>query len=423
MDSYSGRIPLNFISFYLGMTTETQDTSGVTTEDSHQAELDQAVPGSVKTASEPRPPSNFSVSSAATEESLSNYAERTMKAIIARDQPGTSGNSALLSPLNEQTEGISGDKNAEHKRPGACPQEDPEVSQHTGVEKTVFGQAEQHDASIVSIPVVGRLIDSALYYTDTSGTEDLLDSSGVGGPVTAQFKGTPTLVKVPRQRVESTSEGESSNELPGPSGQQSTAPRQFSASGRTLLRKHFLEKDQIVLPRNHPVIALTESQIHTVMKTISDETILSFFHLMKSLLLQATSGKILSKEKCRHVGGHTPGGRRIPSSSGDETTDVDSPNEGYTSGAFNTDDEPGSLSFCLEKETEGRESLTATSAQLHTITGNPAARRDTSMSPGSNYSIGDYAPLSSLVSKPGKVAQRKSPPRKRRKFMGKPAKL
>ena len=296
------------------------------------------------------------------------------------------------------------------------------MSQHTGIEKTVFGQAEQDDASAVSIPVVSRLIDPTLYFTDTSEIEDLMDSSGVGGPVTPQVKGTSALVKVPRQRGESTSEGETSNGRPGPSGQQSTAPRQFSASGRSLLRKHFVEKDPIVLPRNHPVIALTEGQIHTVMKTISEETILSSFHLMKSFLLQATSGKILSKENCRHVGGLTPGGRRSPSSSGDETTDVDSPNEGYTSGAFNTDDEPGSLSFCLEKETEGHESLTAPSAQPHTITGNPAAMRVTSMSPGSNYSIRDYAPLSSLVPKPGKAAQQKSSPRKRRKFMGKPGK-
>ena len=294
MDSYSERIPLNFISFYLRMTIETQDTSGVTTEDSHQEELDQAVPGGVNTASEPRPPFNFSVSSEATEESLSNYAERTMKAIIARDQPGTSGISALLSQVNERTEGTSEDKNAEHKRLDTCPQGDPEVSQHTGMEKTVFGQAEQDHASIVSIPVVGRLIDPTLYFTDTSGTEDLLDSSGVGGPVTPQVKSTPTLVKVPRQRGESTSEGESSNELPGPSGQQSTPPRQFSASGRSLLRKHFVEKDPIVLPRNPPVIAITESHIHTVMKTISDETILSSFHLKKSLLLQATSGIVSS---------------------------------------------------------------------------------------------------------------------------------
>ena len=422
MDSYSGRIPLNFISFYLGITTETQGTSGVPSVDDRPGESDQTVPGSVTTTSEPRPPSNFSGSSVATEESLSTYAERTMKAIIARDQPGSSGISALLSPLNEQTEDTSGGKGIEQGRPGTSSQKDAKETHCTSVEKAVSGQIEEDDASIVSTPVVGRSIDPALYYTDTSGPEDLMDSSGVGGPVTPQFKNIPTLVKVPRQRGESTSGDESSNGLPGPSDQQSKAPRQFSASGRTLLRKHFVEKDPIVIPRNQPVIALTESQIHTVMKTISDETILSSFHLMKSLLLQATSGKVLTKEKCRHVGGHTPGGRRSPSSSGDETTDVDSPNEGYTSGAFNTDDELGSLSFCLEKETERCESPTATSAQPCTITENSAARRDTSMSPGSNYSIGDYAPLSSLVPKPGKAMLQKSPPRKRRKYMGKPGK-
>ena len=62
------------------------------------------------------------------------------------------------------------------------------MSQHTGIEKTVFGQAEQDDASIVSIPVVSRLIDPTLYFTDTSEIEDLMDSSGVGGPVTPQVK-------------------------------------------------------------------------------------------------------------------------------------------------------------------------------------------------------------------------------------------
>ena len=162
MDSYSGRIPLNFISFYLGMTTETQGTSGVTSEDSRPDELDQVVPGSVTTVSEPRPPSNFSGSSAATEESLSTYAERTMKAIIARDQPETSGISALLSPLNEQTEGTSGGKDVEQRRPGTSSQKDSEELQRTGVGKTVFGQVEQDDTSIVSIPVVGCSIDPAL---------------------------------------------------------------------------------------------------------------------------------------------------------------------------------------------------------------------------------------------------------------------
>ena len=127
------------------------------------------------------------------------------------------------------------------------------------------------------------------------------------------------------------------------------------------------------------------------MKTISDETILSSFHPMKSLLLQATSGKILSKEKCRHVSASTPVGRRCPSSSGDDTTDMDSPNEGYTSGAFNTDDEPRSLSFCLEKD-ESQETLTSpTTGQPGTAEHLPAGR-DTPMSSRSGYSLGDSAP-------------------------------
>ena len=198
--------------------------------------------------------------------------------------------------------------------------------------------------------------------------------------------------------------------MPGTSNEQQTTARPFSASGGTLLRKHFVEKDPIVLPRNQPVIALTEGQIHTVTKTISDETIFSSFQLMKSLLLQATSGKILSKEKCRHVGEFTPGHRRCPSSSGDETTDVESPNEGYTSGAINTDDEPGSLSFCLGTGADEQKAPPTPSTGQHVSADGAIGGRSTPMSPGSGYSLGDYAPLSSLIPKTGKTAPQKSPP-------------
>ena len=78
------------------------------------------------------------------------------------------------------------------------------------------------------------------------------------------------------------------------------------------------------------MIALTEGQIRIILKTMSDETILSSFHLMKSLLLQATSGNVLSKERCRHMGSFTASGRQDPSSSEYETSDIDSPNEGFT---------------------------------------------------------------------------------------------
>ena len=248
-----------------------------------------------------------------------------------------------------------------------------------------------------------------------------MDSSGVGGPVTPKTKVSATFVKIPTLGTESTSEDESSHGQAGTSSAQHATPRQFSASGRTLLRKYFVDKDPIALPRNQSIIAFTEEQIHAVMKTISDETILSSFHLMKSLLLQATSGKILSKEKCRHMGASTPVGRRCPSSSGDETTGLDSPNEGYTSGAFNTDDEPGSLSFCLERD-EGQGTHGSPTTGQPGTTEHLSAGRDTPMSSGSGYSLGDSVPLSNLLPKSSKSEQLKSPPRKRRRYLGKPGK-
>ena len=321
-----------------------------------------------------------------------------MKSIFAREDAGTPKISSLLPPLTEQTAETTEAVVPELGSSGECSEAGPITPQISVtpqvlvIEKTTHEQTEQDDVSVVIISAVNRSLDLSKYYTDTSETEELMHSSGVGGPVTPKAKVTSTFVKVPTQGAESTSEDESSHDQVGTSNAQHVTPRQISASGRTLLRKYFVEKDPIAL------IALTEEQIHTVMKTISDETILSSFHLMKSLLLQATSGKILSKEKCRNVGASTPVGRRCPSSSGDETTDLDSPNEGYTSGAFNTDDEPGSLSFCLERD-ESQRTLTSPSTGQPGTAEHLSAGRSTPMSPGSGYSLGDYAPLSSLLPK------------------------
>ena len=262
-------------------------------------------------------------------------------------------------------------------------------------------------------------LDSNKYFTDTTDVEDLLDSSGVGGPVTPQAKSTPTLIKVPRPRTDSTSCDESNEELPGTTQGRQQAPRQLSASGRTLLWKHFASKYPIVLPRNQPVIALTEGQIHTVLKTMSDETILSSFHLMKSLLLQAISGKVSSKERCRHMSSFTASGRQEPSSSEYETTDIDSPNEGYTSGAINTDDDPGSLSFCIDDKEAGPGVATVPEV-LNT---DQEALLEVPLSPGSGYSLGDYAPLSSLRATATNKSASKGPPRKRRRLVGRPGKV
>ena len=97
-------------------------------------------------------------------------------------------------------------------------------------------------------------------------------------------------------------------------------------------------------------------------------------------------------------------------------------NGGYTSGAFNTDDEPGSLSFCLEKEVTQPQGRTEDLAGQCAGTSCTDLLQETAPSPGSGYSLGDYAPLSTLITKPGKTPATKSPPKKRRRYEGRPGK-
>ena len=74
-----------------------------------------------------------------------------------------------------------------------------------------------------------------------------------------------------------------------PQSKEDKLPDQISANGRTVLRKHFSESTPIVLPRGHCTIAFSEPliHIHAVLKTISDETVKSSLHVMRSLVLQA----------------------------------------------------------------------------------------------------------------------------------------
>ena len=199
MDSYSGRFPLDFISFYIGMTTEVKNTAGVTSESSRPEETVQSEPNTANVSNEPRPPFNFSTSSEATEESLSTYAERTVKDIIARDNPGTSGISTLLPPLTEHTEETSKAKASEPGEPGVCIGAG-QVNRPSAVEKkTNEEQNDPDDASVVSIPAISRTIDPSQYFTDTSEIGDLMDSPGVGGPVTPQAKDSSIFIRVLRQ--------------------------------------------------------------------------------------------------------------------------------------------------------------------------------------------------------------------------------
>ena len=102
-------------------------------------------------------------------------------------------------------------------------------------------------------------------------------------------------------------------------------PLHLLFTGQAALRKCFTEYRPINLPMGHPVISHSESQMHTVLRTIADESLFSSFHSMnlKSLLLQAADGKVITKERCRHV---RRSGTPCPdqnASSEDESTDAD----------------------------------------------------------------------------------------------------
>ena len=158
--------------------------------------------------------------------------------------------------------------------------------------------------------------------------------------------------------------------------------------------------------------------MHTVLRTISDESFLSSFHLLESLLLQAADGKVITKERCLHVkraGTPCPDQR---TSSGDESSDADCFSGSYTSGAINSDDDPGSLDLHVEHDR-----LPQTASFQAIIASECTSTSMMLSSPGSEYSIDDYAPLSTLLPKATGSRQLSKPPQKRQRVSGRPGKV
>ena len=96
MDSYSGRFPLDFISFCLGMATEQQtENSELTTAgpsvsvqglpERHADPSQENRPTEIDALPGVRPLSNLSSSSGNTEESLSTFAEQTLQHLAQMD--------------------------------------------------------------------------------------------------------------------------------------------------------------------------------------------------------------------------------------------------------------------------------------------------------------------------------------------------
>ena len=71
-----------------------------------------------------------------------------------------------------------------------------------------------------------------------------------------------------------------------------STPRQVSATCRAVIRKRFSEYPSKSVLIGHYTVAFSEGQIHRVFRVTSDETALSSFHLVKTLLAGARSGGV-----------------------------------------------------------------------------------------------------------------------------------
>ena len=261
-------------------------------------------------------------------------------------------------------------------------------------------------------------------YGDTSDAEELLDSSGVDAfpPITSSMAWDPSAF--PEFEGEFRAEsGHSDTEQEQYRARVANSDRQLSVKGRSVIRKYFTAATPVQLPAGHTTIAFNEDQVHAILRTVADESVISSYHMMKSLLLHATSGTSQDKKKSMTRRCPTPA-RRPSISSGDESSFGGNTSDGYTSGAFNTDEDPyqvGSISGTDGvSETGPSTKRPETSLRLTPSTSRAEVTTPTS---GSGYSSTDHQPLSVLRRPRESDVATPSPPRKRRKLLSKPGKV
>ena len=157
--------------------------------------------------------------------------------------------------------------------------------------------------------------------------------------------------------------------------------------------------------------------MHAVLRTVSDESVLSSYHMMKSLLLHATRGVPQDKKRPMPKQCATPA-RPGVYISGDESSFGGHSSDGNTSGAFNTDEDPyhlGSISG-TDYLSEADPLALTPKARTGGVAGTSRAETVTPTS-GSGYSSTDYQPLSTLGRLPEQETQ------VRRRLLSKPGKV
>ena len=415
MDSYSGRFPLDFISFCLDMSSEQEppitDLAEATQDLSNPQHLNNSQPTEeegVALQLGTRPLSNLSSSSGNTGESLSAFADQTLRT-LANSDPTL--DIRFLTVPNEDSH---------HK------ELEPSISKvsESNVPVTIQPRIQKIDVEQQSTT---RLFDSSIFdlpeerqrknyfETDASELEDLYDRAGADGLTdrpTSSIVGSD-LITAANDPEESTSQGPNATRSKGA----------LIAHGRLMLRKYFAQNSPIELPRGHTTVAFSEPQIHAVLKTLSDETVKSSLHSMRSLVLQAV-----------HEGmGQTAGQLRkalirgsIPDISTTVSSEGESDGEGYTTdgnsnGAYTTDEELGGR---VTSQEAGSESGTpAIGKCVASNTADRVTSLDQAVVPSPGYSEGDYEPLCSMGAQSARQSSKRSRPRKRQRSMSRPGKV
>ena len=193
MDFNSGSLPLDLVTLCLDMSneelTEVSPIQSIGASEEKQLELSNNLVSTPQTVADlvlnekaeelSRTPASASDSSAA--ESVSAYAERTIETMLSREAPPVDLMDSHGSGQISNKEGPQ-PKSSVSERIEINPQQAIDNGQTEQKGKTNQSFAEGQVEDVVKLPGTG-LTDPIDYLTETSEFEDLMDSSGVTGPV------------------------------------------------------------------------------------------------------------------------------------------------------------------------------------------------------------------------------------------------
>ena len=281
MDSYSGSCPQNFVSFCLDMSSEKEMPKSTVPSGDGNGSTEVEQQGNAAQVDPVRPLSQRSFSSPSTEESVSAFIERIATCMEFPTRESEISDIPIPMPATVTSTIF------------------PELLKVSVSDPFVVSQDESEEKTGPAIePESTSQSGAAPLYGDTSDAEELLDSSGVDAfpPVTSSMAWDPSAF--PEFEGEFRAEsGHSDTEQEQYRVRVANSDRQLSVKGRSVIRKYFTAATPVQLPAGHTTIAFNEDQVHAIFRTVADESVISSYHMMKSLLLHATSGTSQDKKK------------------------------------------------------------------------------------------------------------------------------